>query len=286
MLVTTGAWAEWCITEDAELGLRVFEAGYACAYLPRSYGKGLMPDTFLDYKKQRSRWAYGAIQILRHHLRQLIGVDENKLTGGQRYHFIAGWLPWMADGFNFFNVSALAWSAAMILLPGKVDPPLVAFAVLPVFLFVFKIAKIFYLYLTAVGANFRQTIGAILTGLALAHTIGMAVIAGLFTKTRPFIRTPKRVARHSLLRALTDAREESLIMMALLLAAYGISQSEVTQSPDLLVWVMVLLLQSLPYACALLIACISSMRLSSAWLGSTAKMEQVSNRLLFNDRDG
>ena len=32
-----------------------------------SYGQGLMPDTFLDYKKQRFRWAYGAMQIMRHH---------------------------------------------------------------------------------------------------------------------------------------------------------------------------------------------------------------------------
>ena len=33
--------------------------------MPHSYGRGLMPDTFIDYKKQRFRWAYGAMQILR-----------------------------------------------------------------------------------------------------------------------------------------------------------------------------------------------------------------------------
>lgn len=26
-----------------------------------------MPDTFIDFKKQRFRWAYGAIQIIKHH---------------------------------------------------------------------------------------------------------------------------------------------------------------------------------------------------------------------------
>ena len=60
-----GGWAEWCITEDAELGLRLFEHGHEALYLPRSYGRGLMPETFGDYKKQRFRWAYGAMQILR-----------------------------------------------------------------------------------------------------------------------------------------------------------------------------------------------------------------------------
>ena len=33
-------WPEWCITEDAELGLRVFEKSLSAAYFERSYGKG------------------------------------------------------------------------------------------------------------------------------------------------------------------------------------------------------------------------------------------------------
>jgi len=59
LLERLGGWAEWCITEDAELGLRVFESGYEATYIPDSYGRGLMPDTFIDFKKQRYRWAYG-----------------------------------------------------------------------------------------------------------------------------------------------------------------------------------------------------------------------------------
>ena len=65
-----GGWAEWCITEDAELGLRIFERATRRRTLPHSYGRGLMPDTFLDFKKQRFRWAYGAMQILRRHSRR------------------------------------------------------------------------------------------------------------------------------------------------------------------------------------------------------------------------
>ena len=40
-------WSEWCITEDAELGLRIFETGYDAVYIPRVFGQGLMPDTFI-----------------------------------------------------------------------------------------------------------------------------------------------------------------------------------------------------------------------------------------------
>ena len=115
VLSSVGGWAEWCITEDAELGLRVFEAGYEASYIARSYGQGVMPDTFIDYKRQRFRWAYGAMQILRHHARALLRPSHSALTAGQRYHFIAGWLPWVADGFNLlFNIAAIGWSIAMI----------------------------------------------------------------------------------------------------------------------------------------------------------------------------
>ncbi|HYL03141.1 MAG TPA: glycosyltransferase, partial [Steroidobacteraceae bacterium] len=95
LLGSVGGWAEWCITEDAELGLRVFEAGFDASYVPVSYGRGLMPDTFVDFKKQRFRWAYGAMQILKSHARALF-LEGGPLSAGQRYHFVAGWLPWVA----------------------------------------------------------------------------------------------------------------------------------------------------------------------------------------------
>ncbi|HEX4619507.1 MAG TPA: glycosyltransferase, partial [Steroidobacteraceae bacterium] len=124
-------WAEWCITEDAELGLRIFESGFDAVFVPVSYGRGLMPDTFLDFKKQRFRWAYGAMQIIKAHARALF-LEGGPLSPGQRYHFIAGWLPWIADGCNLlFNLAALGWSAAMVWAPCRIDAPLVLYSVLP-----------------------------------------------------------------------------------------------------------------------------------------------------------
>ena len=93
-------WSEWCITEDAELGLRIFDEGYEATYIPDSYGRGVMPDSFLDFKKQRARWAFGAMQIMRRHFGLLFRGKDTRLTAGQRYHFVAGWLPWIADGLN------------------------------------------------------------------------------------------------------------------------------------------------------------------------------------------
>ena len=71
-LIEVGGWGEWCITEDAELGLRLFKAGYRAVYTEHSYGKGLMPDSFDAYRKQRYRWAYGAMTIMKRHMRDLL----------------------------------------------------------------------------------------------------------------------------------------------------------------------------------------------------------------------
>jgi exo-beta-1,3-glucanase (GH17 family)/cellulose synthase/poly-beta-1,6-N-acetylglucosamine synthase-like glycosyltransferase len=266
LLETTG-WAEWCITEDAELGLRIFEAGFEASYVPTSYGRGLMPDTFIDFKKQRFRWAYGAMQILKRHARAFF-FEGGPLSAGQRYHFVAGWLPWVADGCNMlFNIAALGWSAAMVLAPRQIDPPLVMYSVLPLSLFTFKLAKLVHLYRVRVGANFRQTVAAAIAGLALTHTIGTAVIKGLFTRNEPFFRTPKGGESARLLNALAAAREESLMMIGLWLAAWGVGHSLQQQGPDRFAWIVVLMIQSVPYASTLLASLASAFPLPARLLG-------------------
>ena len=270
LLQATGKWAEWCITEDAELGLRVFEAGYVANYVPVSYGRGLMPDTFIDFKKQRFRWAYGAMQILKSHARSLF-TDGGPLAAGQRYHFIAGWAPWVADGCNMlFNVAALGWSAAMVLAPHRIDPPLVVYSVLPLSLFTFKLAKLVHLYRVRVGANFRQTVAAAVAGLALTHTIGTAVVKGLFTNSEPFFRTPKTGRSQRLLQALGAAREEMLLMVGLWLSAWGVAHTHGgTEGPDRLAWIIVLLVQSVPYASSLVVSLTSAFSFPSRLLGTS-----------------
>ncbi|HEX4300056.1 MAG TPA: glycosyltransferase [Gammaproteobacteria bacterium] len=280
LLQQVGAWSEWCITEDAELGLKVFEAGFEAAYIPKSYGRGLMPDTLLDYKKQRFRWAYGAVQILKHHARLLF--SRGHLTLGQRYHFLAGWLPWLSDGFNLvFNVAAMFWSLAMALFPHYIDPPLMIFSALPLALFAFKILKLLHLYSTRVGASLRQTLAAALAGLALSHTIGLAVLAGLFTRDKPFFRTPKRAENHALLQALYDSREEGLMMLGLWLAVTAVYLEVDSGMRDLSVWIAVLLIQSIPYVAALLMSLVSAYpRLPAHLIGRADEMDALAHVVL------
>src|ERR1700691_4682327 len=269
VLWAVGGWSEWCITEDAELGFRVFEAGYEALYIPHSYGAGLMPDTFIDYKRQRFRWAYGAMQILGHPAAARLRPASSALTAGQRYHFIAGWLPWIADGVNLlFNLAAIGWSMAMIVAPQKIDPPLMVFSVLPLSLFMFKLVKLVHLYTYRVGMNVRQTAAAAISGLALAHTIGRAVLKGLLTRNEPFFRTPKHSAPHRFFSAVGAAREETLFMIALWCCAIGIRTiPKEMASPDLTVWLAALLIQSIQYTAALLVSLTSAFNIPASLLG-------------------
>jgi len=272
VLEEIGGWGEWCITEDAELGLRILEAGHEAMYLSYSYGRGLMPDTFVDYKKQRFRWAYGAMQILRRHTAELFG-SRSALSNGQRYHFLAGWLPWIADGFNLvFNLAAIAWSIAMILSPTQVDAPLLMFSLLPLSLFSFKLSKMIYLYRFRLKASLRQTMAAAVAGLALSHTVGLATLKAMFTDDMPFVRTPKCAAPSPVLQALVAVREEFLLLLSLGLVVLTLAlMPREYGSPDLQMWSVVLVIQAIPYGAAVAVSFVSAFRWPAALLGRSIK---------------
>ncbi len=258
-LVSVEGWSEWCITEDAELGLKLFEQGHSAIYIPRSYGRGLMPDTFLDFKKQRFRWAYGAMLILRTHLAELLGLRRSALTLGQRYHFVAGWLPWLADGLNLvFNLTAIAWTAAMVLAPERFAPPHPVFVALPLTLFAFKLSKLFVLYRWRVRASFSESFAAGLAGLALSHVIARAMLTSCVNRGIGFFRTPKITAVRGLRRALHDAREELLFLVALILGAVAVLWRQDGALLDVRLWAAMLMVQAVPYAAAGLVSMISA----------------------------
>jgi exo-beta-1,3-glucanase (GH17 family)/cellulose synthase/poly-beta-1,6-N-acetylglucosamine synthase-like glycosyltransferase len=258
VLKEVGGWAEWCITEDAELGLRIFEHGYEAVYVKESYGKGLIPDTLLDYKKQRYRWAYGAIQILKQHGKVLFGKKPSRLTIGQRYHFLAGWLPWISDGINiFYTLGAIVWSLLMIINPGHVDPPLAIFMIPPVALFCFKVAKMTHLYRSRIGTTRLQTLAAAFSGLALSHTIAKAVVSGFFTSNKPFFRTPKCKNCPALIKAIATSIEETCIAFTLWGVAIGVILVQGKDTPGSVLWAYVLIIQSLPYFASLVMSIIN-----------------------------
>jgi hypothetical protein len=261
-----GGWAEWCITEDTEFGLRVFEAGYTALYTPVSMGRGLMPDTYAAYKVQRYRWVYGAMQILKRHSSAIFfgrkADGTPSLNRAQRYQFLAGWMPWFADGFALiFAVLALAWSGLMIIAPKHFDVPLTALSGVALAIFTIKTVKTVWLHRAKVGTGSGGALASAITGLSLSYTVGKGVIAGLLTSSKPFLRTPKCERSAPWTQIVKVAKAEAALLVGTIAAIVGTMWSTQFDDPADVVWVAALSVMAVPYAAALLVALFSTLKL-------------------------
>ena len=250
-LEQVGAWGEWCICEDAELGLRLLAAGYESVYVNHDFGRGLTPDSFAGYKGQRFRWCYGAVQILRRHWRTLLPGSNSPLSLGQRFHFATGWLPWFTDALRLlFTFAGVYWSIAMLLWPWTCEFPLGVFLLPTLGIFAFKIAHTLILYRARVDCTWRQRLGAAVAGMGLTHTIARAVFQGLTTRNQPFLRTPKGENRPPLLKGVLMAWEELQLLLLLWLAGGAVLWRFGADNPEALLWLGLMGVQSLPYLAA------------------------------------
>ena len=254
-----GNWSEWTITEDAELGLRLFRAGWEAVYAPRSFGRGVMPDDFAAFRKQRFRWAYGAMQIVRGHAGALLNPFNRELTAGQRWAFVTGWLPWVGDALGLaFLLMGLVWSIGLIAEPARFEFPIVLFMVPSIGLFFFKLAQISALYGARVPCGWRDRAGAAIAGLALSHTIGKAVWKGLAVRSAPFLRTPKMEDAPAIIQGLVMAREELVLLVLSWTAMVAVGWVHHLATAETWLWCAVLLTQSMPYLAAVTVAVVAA----------------------------
>jgi exo-beta-1,3-glucanase (GH17 family)/cellulose synthase/poly-beta-1,6-N-acetylglucosamine synthase-like glycosyltransferase len=253
-----GGWATWCITEDTELGLKLFEAGYGAVYIPESMGLGLMPDTLDAFIAQRYRWVYGAMQIMKRHAGAIF-LGRTKLSAAQRYQFLVGWLPWISDAFGMIvTCSALIWTALMWADPQDFDVPLPALSAAALALFTAKTLKTLLLYPQKVRSGMRGAIIASVAGLSTTHAVAKAVISGLFTRGKPFLRTPKCEDQALLSQALRKVWQETTLLGLCLLALLALATGAALDDPAIQLWMVMIAVQSLPYMAAVATASISA----------------------------
>lgn len=220
-LEQVGGWDEWCITEDAELSLRLLRAGTRGVHIDRAYGRGVMPLSFESLKGQRFRWCFGGIQILRMHWRSLLPgrrTEENRLTLGQRWAYLVGGLQWFGDlaavVFTFFllagAVDAVAGEGLVIRrLSGLILVAVVALVVLGAVRSVALVRR-------ASRASWGEAAGAFGLWLGLGLTVAKASWLGLVSKQGAFLRTPKVKGEPTALDALRGNRTETVLALVCL----------------------------------------------------------------------
>lgn len=224
-LEDAGGWAEWCVTEDSELAIRIHACGYSSVYLPITFGRGLIPQTFHGYKRQRFRWTYGPIQELKHHFRLFLpkrwGTTPSALTPSQKVLHLNHGLDRLNIGLQFVvmplyaaAVCSMVWHSEVIPVPGALW--------LSSTVVLFGGWVMWWLpYRALLRASMRDVIGAFAASKALSHTVTMSAVKSLYTERIQWQRTNKFPALPLGLGALVSAKVELLLAVALLLGGIG-----------------------------------------------------------------
>jgi cellulose synthase/poly-beta-1,6-N-acetylglucosamine synthase-like glycosyltransferase len=195
-LLDVGGWDEWCITEDAELGLRLLQAGWSGTHVEHSFGRGIMPLTFEALKRQRFRWSFGGVQLLRLHWRALLPgrrTGDNALTLGQRWAYLTGGLQWFGDLVGLLLTGFLLVGAVDVLAGDGLVVRRFSAALLATVVALVLIGSLRSVALLRQSAqsSWRDAVGALGLWLGLGWVVARASARGLVARQGAFLRTPK-----------------------------------------------------------------------------------------------
>ena len=256
-LEAAGSWSSDTIVEDTDLGLTILELGWRALYTNRRYGHGLLPDTFEAFKKQRHRWAYGGVQIMRKHWRRFL-PGASRLTPEQRREYGIGWLNWLGAEsvgvvvaiFNLLWVPVVAFLG--IAIPDKIlTLPIIA-------AFLVSLMHFVMLYRLRVTIPLGQMLGSLFAAMSVQWTVARAVADGLIKDHLPFCRTQKGGGS----RLTTDfpAFWEAILGALLVLGAIVVVATNRQEVREVNMFAAVLLIQSLPFLAATGIAALEASR--------------------------
>ncbi|HSI25778.1 MAG TPA: glycosyltransferase, partial [Aeromicrobium sp.] len=247
-----GGWDEWCITEDAELSLRLLKRGGRGLHVDQAYGKGMMPLTFEALKRQRFRWCFGGIQILRMHWRSLLPgpvTRENQMNNAQRWAYLGGGIQWYGDAASLLlTLFLIAGAADAIFYEGIAirelsAPMLGAIGVLVVVGSLRALA----LLRRSSGSSWREAIGAFGIWLGTGWTVAKASVRGLFAREGAFLRTPKVRGELNTSHAIRANLPETVLAVSCIIIAIA---SAAQADPGPIMIAGLLLMQAAGYAAA------------------------------------
>ncbi len=223
-LLRINGWAEWCITEDAEASLRILRKGYQSVYVNQTYGQGLLPTAFKDTKKQRFRWAFGGIQILRRYWRQLIPRpvfgQAMELTRRQQFIYAMGLLGWLNDLLFLVFTGFLLLTAAAFINGWQLPVRQLAEWILlvPLLSITTGVLRVAWALRVSTGCSWLDGFGAFSSMLSLSWTVARACAIALWNDKGTFLRTPKYAVESDLTRALRATTWETILGIILLAA--------------------------------------------------------------------
>jgi cellulose synthase/poly-beta-1,6-N-acetylglucosamine synthase-like glycosyltransferase len=222
-LIDAGGWAEWCLTEDSELSIRIHAIGYRSIYLTEPYGRGLVPDTFESYRRQRFRWTFGPVQEFRQHWRlylpRVLGGTPNKLSWQQKLHHANHGLDVMGIGIRAVALVLGAAATVSMAVHGE-------YVAMPFELWIASSAALvsssamrLLVYRRVVGATVARSIGGVVAFAALSAVIVIASIRSSIGLSAAWHRTNKFRPKSNWQRAIAATNTETTVAVACLALA-------------------------------------------------------------------
>ncbi|HVL49484.1 MAG TPA: glycosyltransferase [Candidatus Thermoplasmatota archaeon] len=232
-LIDVGGWGEQYICEDSELSVRILERGYESLYVPKTYGRGLIPATFEAYKKQHYRWAFGGVRILQGHGKDFL---FSGLSLRQKFDFLVGSVHW----FDGLYIMAIAAIVAILGLGDAIGLPVVTYhhreiwlvGLVPFFLLLDGVTRLHMALRRSMHLPFLGTFRVMAMWFAIKFNNTFAAMKALVGYKLPFIRTPKSLdrrigRREAFVRAVGLTRFESASASLLLVVALAVGTKTV-----------------------------------------------------------
>jgi cellulose synthase/poly-beta-1,6-N-acetylglucosamine synthase-like glycosyltransferase len=258
-LLDAGGWAEWCLTEDSELAIRIHAAGYGSVYLTEPYGRGLVPETFEVYRRQRFRWTFGPVQEFRRHWRQFLptwlGGRPNRLTARQKLHHANHGVDIIGIGLRMLTLVLGAAAGISMSVHYEHVPMPVELFISSTSALVGSLTMRLLVYRRAVGANLAQTLGGIVAFAALSLVITIASIRATVGLSSAWHRTNKFRVNSNWQNALAAATGETSAALACI--ATSIALFVWSPSGIVVMLAIALLAQAITFLAAPLLALIA-----------------------------
>jgi cellulose synthase/poly-beta-1,6-N-acetylglucosamine synthase-like glycosyltransferase len=254
-LTAIGGWNEWCICEDTEASLRVTKDGWSGLYIPRCFGRGIVPPSFAGMLTQRHRWCFGAMQILRLHWRSLMPWDrspDNHLTAAQRRDYLMASLGWFRDLLMLlFSLLLLVITGLLVTHSGFAVVPLDGSrSLLPLSFILIATICMMWMLVHWTTLSYRRALLSLALSLSVAFVIARGCIEGVARRDGVFLRTSKAGGHRTIFTALKLTRWETALAFALYISV-GLLAG-LRHRPWLLIFIV--LLQATVYLCGPLVA--------------------------------
>lgn len=186
-LIDVGGWNAVTVTEDAELGLRMFAAGHQGLFVDNIAGRGLLPLDFASLRVQRERWVCGNVQTMTQAVSRHLGAFSRRGVKSVITQLTA-WPALLAVPI------AVVLLGALPLPPSEARAGAVTFAALAVLAALVVTAIRMAITVSVRGQPLHLLFAALAVKWSLVWCSSVCWIKALTSQSLPFIKTPKSVA--------------------------------------------------------------------------------------------